>query len=119
MGAGGERSIRQVAAKGYNLLLGQYAAPEDVGQSIAIFKDAVEASGQRFDPMQVGVSRAFFVTDGRDEKEAALELRLQNRMRQLRLATRPHGTVHGGLDRATGEPHTRNCAVGQFAHTKE
>jgi Luciferase-like monooxygenase len=61
MGAGGERSIRQVAEKGYNMLLGQYASPQDVGQSIAIFKAAVEASGRRFDPMQVGVSRAFFV----------------------------------------------------------
>src|SRR5262245_30795859 len=67
MGAGGERSIRQVAAKGYNLLLGQYAGPEDVGQSIAIFKDAVEASGRHFDTMQVGVSRAFFVADGPDD----------------------------------------------------
>src|SRR4030088_3119595 len=27
MGAGGERSIRQVAEKGYNMLLGQYASP--------------------------------------------------------------------------------------------
>src|SRR5215510_5261838 len=105
MGAGGEHSIRQVAAKGYNLLLGQYAAPEDVGKSIAIFKDAVEASGRRFDPMQVGVSRAFFVADGRDEKEVALERRLQNRARQLRLATQPDGTVLGGPDRAIGDPH--------------
>src|ERR1700738_464714 len=63
MGAGGDRSIRQVAQKGYNLLLGQYASPEDVGRSIAVFRDAVETSGRRFDPMQVGVTRAFFVTD--------------------------------------------------------
>ena len=108
MGAGGERSIRRVAQQGYNLLLGQYASPEDVGQSIAVFKDAVEASGRRFDPMQVGVTRAFFVTDSQAEKEAAMERRLQNRMRQLKLATRPDGTVHGGPDRATGDPRTVN-----------
>ena len=108
MGAGGERSIRQVAQKGYNLLLGQYASPEDVGRSIAVFKDTVEANGRRFDPMQVGVTRAFFVTDTKAEKEAALERRLQNRVRQLQLATRPDGTVHGGPDRATGDPRVVN-----------
>ena len=50
-------------------MLGQYASPEDVGRSIATYKDAVEASGRRFDPMQVGGTRAFFVTDSRAEKE--------------------------------------------------
>src|ERR1700722_6455410 len=108
MGAGGVRSVRRVAQQGYNLLLGQYASPADVGQSIAVYKDAVEATGRCFDPMQVGVTRAFFVTDSRAEKEAAMERRLQNRMRQLKLATRPDGTVHGGPDRATGDPRIIN-----------
>src|SRR5437016_11919471 len=108
MGAGSERSIRQVAQKGYNLLLGQYASPEEVGHAIAVFKETVEAHGRRFDPMQVGVTRAFFVTDTKAEKEAALERRLQNRVRQLHLATRPDGTVHGGPDRATGDPRVVN-----------
>jgi alkanesulfonate monooxygenase SsuD/methylene tetrahydromethanopterin reductase-like flavin-dependent oxidoreductase (luciferase family) len=108
MGAGSEHSIRQVAEKGYNLLLGQYASPEDVGRAIAVFNNTVEAHGRHYDPMQVGVTRAFFVTDTRTEREAALERRLQNRVRQLRLATRPDGTVHGGPDRATGDPRTVN-----------
>jgi alkanesulfonate monooxygenase SsuD/methylene tetrahydromethanopterin reductase-like flavin-dependent oxidoreductase (luciferase family) len=108
MGAGGEHSIRQVAQKGYSLLLGQYASPEEVGGSIALFKETVEANGRRFDPMQVGVTRAFFVTDTKAENDAALARRLQNRVRQLRLATRPDGTVHGGPDRATGDPRVVN-----------
>jgi alkanesulfonate monooxygenase SsuD/methylene tetrahydromethanopterin reductase-like flavin-dependent oxidoreductase (luciferase family) len=58
--------------------------------------------------MQVGVTRAFFVADTKAEKEAALERRLQNRVRQLHLATRPDGTVHGGPDRATGDPRMVN-----------
>ena len=58
--------------------------------------------------MQVGVTRAFFVTESRAEKEAAMERRLQNRMRQLKLATRPDGTVHGGPDRAIGDPRVVN-----------
>jgi alkanesulfonate monooxygenase SsuD/methylene tetrahydromethanopterin reductase-like flavin-dependent oxidoreductase (luciferase family) len=119
MGAGGERSIRQVAQKGYNLLLGQYASPEEVGRSIAVFKDTVEANGRRFDPMQVGVTRAFFVADSKADKEAALERRLQNRVRQLRLATRPDGTVHGGPDRATGDPRLVNENSAMYGSPEE
>jgi len=119
MGAGSERSIRRVAQQGYNLLLGQYAPPEDVANSIAVYKEAVEASGDRFDPMQVGVTRAFFVTDAKAEKEAALERRLQNRMRQLKLATRPDGTVHGGPDRTTGDPHTVNVNSAIYGNPDE
>jgi alkanesulfonate monooxygenase SsuD/methylene tetrahydromethanopterin reductase-like flavin-dependent oxidoreductase (luciferase family) len=113
MGAGGESSVRRCAEKGYNLLLGQYASPADVGRSIAAYKAAVEASGRRFDPLSVGVTRAFFVCDGKDEKEEALQRRLTNRVRQLKLATRPDGTVHGGPDRATGDPDAvnRNSAM--------
>ena len=44
--------------------------------------------GQRatLDPMQVGVTRAFFVSDSAAERDAALDRRLQNRLRQLKLA---------------------------------
>jgi alkanesulfonate monooxygenase SsuD/methylene tetrahydromethanopterin reductase-like flavin-dependent oxidoreductase (luciferase family) len=108
MGAGSERSIRRVAAQGYNLLLGQYASPEDVAANIAVYKSEVEAQGRRFDPMQVGVTRAFFVAENAAEREAAMERRLANRVRQLKLATRPDGTVHGGPDRADGDPRVVN-----------
>src|SRR5687768_4388644 len=108
MGAGGESSVRRVAERGYNLLLGQYASPADVGRSIAAYKAGVEARGRRFDPLSVGVTRAFFVCDTAEEKEAALQRRLANRVRQLKLATRPDGTVHGGPDRATGDPRVVN-----------
>jgi hypothetical protein len=108
MGAGSENSIRRVAAQGYCLLLGQYASPEDVAQNIAVYKSEVEARGRRFDPMQIGVTRAFFVAENAAEREEAMERRLANRVRQLKLATRPDGTVHGGPDRATGDPQTVN-----------
>ena len=70
-------------------------------------------AGGVFDPLSVGVTRAFFVCDSKAEKEAALERRLANRVRQLKLATQPDGTVHGGPDRATGDPDTvnRNSAM--------
>jgi alkanesulfonate monooxygenase SsuD/methylene tetrahydromethanopterin reductase-like flavin-dependent oxidoreductase (luciferase family) len=104
MGAGTERSIRDVARRGFNLLLGQYSAPEDVARNIAIFREEVEAKGEKWDPMRVGVTRAFFVTDDAREREQALERRLTNRLRQLKLATTPDGRVLGGPDRADGDP---------------
>jgi alkanesulfonate monooxygenase SsuD/methylene tetrahydromethanopterin reductase-like flavin-dependent oxidoreductase (luciferase family) len=119
MGAGGESSVRRVAERGYNLLLGQYASPADVGRSIAAYRGAVEASGRRFDPLSVGVTRAFFVADSPAEKEAALERRLANRMRQLKLATQPDGTVLGGPDRATGDPDTVNRGSAMYGSPDE
>jgi len=119
MGAGSERSIRNVAERGFNLLLGQYASPDDVASSIAVFKAAVEASGRCYDPMQVGVTRAFFVADSDAERDAALDRRLQNRLRQLKLATRPDGTVHGGPDRATGDPQAINLNSAIYGNPDE
>ena len=116
MGAGSERSIRRVAAQGYNLLLGQYASPADVAANIAFYKSEVEAQGRHFDPMQVAVTRAFFVCDGASERAAAMERRLANRLRQLKLATTPDGTVHGGPDRASGDPQAVNEASAMYGN---
>jgi alkanesulfonate monooxygenase SsuD/methylene tetrahydromethanopterin reductase-like flavin-dependent oxidoreductase (luciferase family) len=90
-----------------------------VAQSIAWFRSAAEVTGRRYDPMQIGVTRAFFVTDSETERDAALDRRLQNRMRQLKLATRPDGTVHGGPDRATGDPHSVNVNSAIYGNPDE
>jgi len=119
MGAGGERSIREVARRGFNLLLGQYSSPADVGRSIAIFREAVEAKGEPWDPMRVGVTRAFYVTDDAREREAGLERRLANRLRQLKLATTPDGRVLGGPDRADGDPVEINLASAMYGPPDE
>ncbi len=119
MGAGSPRSIRDVARRGFNLLLGQYASPGDVAESIAIFRAAVEASGRVYDPMMVGVTRAFFVADNEAEKQEALDRRLTNRLRQLKLATQPDGTVHGGPDRATGDPVSVNVNSAIYGNPDE
>jgi alkanesulfonate monooxygenase SsuD/methylene tetrahydromethanopterin reductase-like flavin-dependent oxidoreductase (luciferase family) len=116
MGAGSERSIRRVAAQGYNLLLGQYASPADVAGNIAVYRSEVEAHGRAFDPLRVGVTRAFFVCDNAADREEAMARRLANRVRQLRLATRPDGTVHGGPDRATGDPRAVNEASAMYGN---
>src|ERR1044072_3858942 len=46
MGAGSERSVREVAERGYNLLLGQYDLAEDVVRHVAQFKADVEKRGR-------------------------------------------------------------------------
>ena len=66
MGAGSERSVRQVAERGYNLLLGQYDLAEECIRHVAQFKADVEARGRSYDPMEVGVARAVhFAKDAR------------------------------------------------------
>jgi len=73
MGAGSPDSIRQVAARGYNLLLDQFASFEAVAERIGIFKAEMEKRGRAFDPLDVGVARAFHVAKDPADKEAALE----------------------------------------------
>ena len=113
MGAGSDRSIRDVAKRGFNLLLAQYASPNDVRNCIAVFREAVEAEGQTWDPMRGGVTRAFFVSESEQEREEALERRLVNRVRQLKLSVAPDGTMLAGPDRAVGDPNeiNRNSAI--------
>jgi alkanesulfonate monooxygenase SsuD/methylene tetrahydromethanopterin reductase-like flavin-dependent oxidoreductase (luciferase family) len=89
MGAGSERSVRQVAERGYNMLLGQHDLAEDVIRHIAQFKSDVAARGRRYDPMHVGVARAVHFADTAEELEAAQVRRFQGHLRINKLAERP------------------------------
>ena len=92
MGAGSPDSIRQVAARGYNLLLDQFASFEAVAERIAIFKAEVEKRGRVFDPAEVGVARAFYVAKDLADKEAAVERRLEAQRRLATISNAPDGT---------------------------
>src|SRR5579864_8777298 len=89
MGAGSERSVRQVATRGYNMLLGQHDLADDVLRWVAQFKADGEAQGRVFDPMQVGVARAVHFADTPEELEAAYVRRFQGHLRINKLAERP------------------------------
>jgi alkanesulfonate monooxygenase SsuD/methylene tetrahydromethanopterin reductase-like flavin-dependent oxidoreductase (luciferase family) len=89
MGAGSERSVRQVAERGYNLLLGQYDLMDDVVRHIAQFKKDVIARGRQYDPMEIGVARAVHFADTPEELEAAQVRRLQGHVRINKLAEKP------------------------------
>src|SRR6201996_2627501 len=92
MGAGSPDSIRQVAARGFNLLLDQFASFETIAERIAIFKAAVEERGRVFDPMEVGVARAYFVAKDAADKEAAIERRLEAQRRLAVISNPTDGT---------------------------
>ena len=92
MGAGSPDSIRQVAARGYNLLLDQFASFETVAERIAIYKAALEQHGHTFNPMNVGVARAYYVAKDLADKEAALERRMEAQRRLEAISKAPDGT---------------------------
>jgi len=91
MGAGSEDSVRQVAERGYNMLLGQHSLAEEILEQVAQFRAEVEGRGRFFDPMQVGVARAVHIAQDAADKEAAIERRYQGHMRINALARRPDG----------------------------
>src|SRR5580698_866687 len=70
--AGSEASIRRAAARGFNLILDQYASAAQIGERIAIYKAERAAHGLGFDPMQVVVARQLYVAKNEADKQAAL-----------------------------------------------
>jgi alkanesulfonate monooxygenase SsuD/methylene tetrahydromethanopterin reductase-like flavin-dependent oxidoreductase (luciferase family) len=89
MAAGSPDSIRQVAARGFNLLLDQFASFEAVGERIAIYKAELEKHGRVFDPANVGVARAFYVAKDAADKDAALERRIEAQRRLASVSSAP------------------------------
>ena len=89
MGAGSPDSIKQVAARGYNLLLDQFASFDTVAERIAIYKAALEQHGRVFDPKNVGVARAFYVAKDAADKEAALQRRMEAQRRLEAISSAP------------------------------
>ena len=91
MGAGRPESIKKVAARGYNLLLDQFAPFDQIIDRFKLFKSEVQALGRRFDPSRVAVARSVNVVMTAAEREKAIEARLAARRRTERLAQRPDG----------------------------
>ncbi len=72
MAAGSPASIRLAAERGFNLMLDQYASPEQIGERMALYHAEREAHGRPFDPMGVAVARQLYVARDRADAEAAL-----------------------------------------------
>ena len=70
--AGSEGSIRRAAARGFNLILDQYASPQALGERIGIYRAERQAHGRAFDPMQIAVARQLYVAKDAADTRAAL-----------------------------------------------
>ena len=67
LAAGSGLSVAACARRGCNLLLNQFASPEEIGGLVSIYREELEAAGHRFDPLRVGVARNLWVAqDARD-----------------------------------------------------
>ena len=88
MGAGSPASIKQVAERGFNMLLGQFDSLERIAEEVTLFKTEVEARGRAYDPMNVGVARSITIVDSQDEYDQAVENRMAGRRRTQNLAHR-------------------------------
>jgi alkanesulfonate monooxygenase SsuD/methylene tetrahydromethanopterin reductase-like flavin-dependent oxidoreductase (luciferase family) len=82
-------SIRRSAARGFNLILDQYAAPELIAERIALYKAERKAHGLAFDPMQVAVARQLYVASDRADAEAALRRQAAYTKRTVEVSRSP------------------------------
>jgi alkanesulfonate monooxygenase SsuD/methylene tetrahydromethanopterin reductase-like flavin-dependent oxidoreductase (luciferase family) len=64
MAAGSSASIRRAAARGFNLMLDQYASPEQIGERMALYRAEREAHARGFDPIGVAVVVSRDIGDG-------------------------------------------------------
>lgn len=84
-------SIRRAAARGFNLILDQYAGPDAIGERIALYRSEREAKGYAFDPMQVTVARQLYVAKDKADKEAALARQAKYTQRTVAVSRAPDG----------------------------
>ena len=84
-------SIRRAAARSFNLILDQYAAPEIIGARIALYRAEGEASGRPFDPMRVAVARQLYVAKDQADKETALVRLAKYTQRTVAVSRAPDG----------------------------
>lgn len=89
MAAGSPESIRKVAARGFNLLLDQFASAEQIGERIAHFRAETKAHGRAYDPMCVAVARDLYIAKNATDKQAALDRNAWMRQRTIDVARAP------------------------------
>jgi alkanesulfonate monooxygenase SsuD/methylene tetrahydromethanopterin reductase-like flavin-dependent oxidoreductase (luciferase family) len=89
--AGSEPSIRSAAARGFNLILDQYASAQTLGERIGIYKAERQQRGLRFDPMQVVVARQLYVARDEADKQAALTRQAAYTKRTVDVSRKPDG----------------------------
>ncbi len=93
--AGNPHSIKRAAARGFNLILDQYASPQALAERIAVYKAERLAKGLGFHPMQVTVARQLYIAKDKADKEAALKRQAAYTKRTIDVARTPGGKAEG------------------------
>ena len=104
--AGSDASARKAALEGNSLLLDQFSDSGQIGARIAVYRDALREQGKRFDPMKVGVTRAFHVTRDEAETREALAHHQHVLANNRKLSSDPDQPAEGvhRPPMATGDP---------------
>lgn len=89
--AASEPSIRRAAARGFNLILDQYAGTEQIAERIRLYKTERELRGLAFDPLQVAVARQLYVAKDEADKQAALVRQAAYTKRTVDVSRAPGG----------------------------
>jgi alkanesulfonate monooxygenase SsuD/methylene tetrahydromethanopterin reductase-like flavin-dependent oxidoreductase (luciferase family) len=87
--AGSEQSIRRAAARGFNLILDQYASAAQIAERIGFYKAERKAQGFGFDPMQVAVARQLYVATDEADKQAMLKRQAAYTRRTVDVSRKP------------------------------
>jgi alkanesulfonate monooxygenase SsuD/methylene tetrahydromethanopterin reductase-like flavin-dependent oxidoreductase (luciferase family) len=102
--AGKPDSIRGVAARGYKLLLDQFASTETVGERLALFTAECQARGRTFDAMDVAVARNLYVARDAVDAQAALARLGQTHAAMVALSQHPDGRNQSHITAYAGTP---------------
>jgi alkanesulfonate monooxygenase SsuD/methylene tetrahydromethanopterin reductase-like flavin-dependent oxidoreductase (luciferase family) len=94
--AGSAPSIRRAAARGFNLILDQYASPAQIAERISLYKAEREGKGLRFDPENVAVARQLYVARDQADKQAALARQAAYTQRTVAVSRAPESGGGGG-----------------------
>jgi alkanesulfonate monooxygenase SsuD/methylene tetrahydromethanopterin reductase-like flavin-dependent oxidoreductase (luciferase family) len=86
LAASSANSITLCARRGYNLLLDQFASPEQIGERIRLYRQELEAAGHAYDPMRVAVARNCWVALDAADRDAAIGRQAQVHERLLALS---------------------------------
>jgi len=89
--AGSEGSIRRAAARGFNLILDQYASVRQIAARIGIYQAERKLCGLSFDPQQIAVARQLYVAKDEADKQAALARQAAYTKRTVDVSRSPDG----------------------------
>src|SRR5215470_4370246 len=110
LAAGSAASISTCARRGFNLLLDQFASPQQIGERIALYRRELEAAGHVFEPMRVAVARNVFVARDSVEKHDAIGRQARVHERLLSLSrgseSRPGSHILGYADTPARDAHS-------------